>query len=238
MFNLFSKKNSTVVAPVPFPFSTDIHSHILPGIDDGAPDVATSLQLIKGLYGLGIRKYIVTPHIIADLYRNDANSINAALEITKAACWDEGIDMEITAAAEYMLDDYFMQLLREKKPLLTLHKNLLLTEFPYSIAPDNIEEMVFKILTEGYQPILAHPERYHYFHRHYDFYYRLKELGFLLQVNLLSLTGYYGTPVKKAAGFILKNELASLTGTDKHNRKIFNDYFSEKKWNQLEELAK
>lgn len=249
MFNFFQKKNPDTKAFAYFPFYTDIHSHILPGIDDGSPDIETSLELIKGMCALGIRKCIATPHIISDLYRNDANTISTALERLKIACLQNEISMELDAAAEYMLDDYFLNLLREKKALLTLHKNLLLTEFPFSIVPTNIEETVFNILTAGYQPILAHPERYHYFHHKYDTYYKLKELGFQLQINLLSITGYYGPAVKKAVQFILKNKLAVLCGTDLHhhkhlsaladvrNRALFQEYFSETQWNQLDTLV-
>ena len=123
MFNIFKKKSVAPTYSDKFPVTIDIHSHILPGIDDGSLDIETSLKLIKGLYDLGVRKSIATPHIIGDLYRNTPATIGAALEITKKACAEAGIDMELSAAAEYMLDDHFMELLRKKEPLLTLHKN-------------------------------------------------------------------------------------------------------------------
>ena len=217
MFNLFKKKNTSSTNSDRFPVTIDIHSHILPGIDDGAPDIETSLMLIKGLYDLGVRKSIATPHIIGDLYRNTPATISAALEITKKACADTGIEMELSAAAEYMLDDYFMELLRKKEPLLTLHKNLLLVEIPYTAPPYDLEEMLFTMITEGYQPVLAHPERYFFYHKNMKEYGRLKEMGFLLQVNLLSLTGYYGKNAARAAVYILNNELANLVGTDMHH---------------------
>ena len=203
MLNIFRKKDNGTEQPWGFSVTTDIHSHILPGIDDGSPDIDTSLKLIKGLYALGIRKAVATPHVIGDLYRNTAETITAALEKIKPACINAGIDMELSAAAEYMLDDYFMDLLHHKVPLLTLHKNLVLTEISYTMAPHNLDEMAFNIITEGYQPVMAHPERYFYFHKDFEEYYRLKELGFHLQVNLLSLTGYYGKTVAKAAKYIL-----------------------------------
>ena len=217
MFNLFKKKNTSSTNPDQFPVTIDIHSHILPGIDDGAPDIETSLMLIKGLYDLGVRKSIATPHIIGDLYRNTPATISAALEITKKACADTGIEMELSAAAEYMLDDYFMELLRKKEPLLPLRKNLLLVEIPYTAPPYDLEEMLFTMITEGYQPVLAHPERYFFYHKNMKEYVRLKEMGFLLQVNLLSLTGYYGKNAARAAVYILNNELANLVGTDMHH---------------------
>ena len=246
MFNIFKKKKSPVTSAGIFPFTTDIHSHILPGIDDGSPDIATSLQLVKGLYDLGIRKCIATPHIIGDLYRNTPETIQEALALTREAVSDAGIEMELDAAAEYMLDDYFMNLLQHKIPLLTLYKNYLLTEFSYSQRPHNIEEMAFGMITGGYRPVLAHPERYFYLHENFKEFHYLKELGFHLQVNLLSLTGYYGKGVARAARYILQNDLALLVGTDLHHERhmaalknpenlaIFNRYLGDKRFNHFE----
>ena len=182
MFNLFKKRETAPAVTGVLPIQTDIHSHILPGIDDGAADIDQSIALISGLYKIGITRCIATPHIIGDLYRNPPATINAALEKARAACASAGIPMRIDAAAEYMLDDYFMEMLYAKQPFLTIHDNFLLTELPYSTRPNNIGEMVFSIITGGYQPVLAHPERYHYFHRDFEQYRRLKELGFHLQV--------------------------------------------------------
>jgi protein-tyrosine phosphatase len=249
MFNFFKSKSPVRDLTASLPVATDIHSHILPGIDDGSPDIDTSLQLIQGLYSLGIRRSIATPHIIGDMYRNTPETINAALEKVKAACKKNNIDMELSAAAEYMLDDYFMELLEKRSPLLTLHKNILLTEISYSTAPDNLEAIVADIIAAGYQPVLAHPERYFFYHRNFEKYYRLKEIGFHLQVNLLSLTGYYGSGVKKAARFILEKDLAVLVGTDLHhhhhlqalsdvgNKAVFQQYLSGKIYNDLETLV-
>ena len=249
MFNFFRKKPTEESKLSSLPVSTDIHSHILPGIDDGSPDVDTSLELIRGLMDLGIRKFIATPHIIGDLYRNTPATINAALEETKTACKKAGMDIELSAAAEYMIDDYFLDLLRSRSPLLTLHKNILLTEISYSTAPVNLEAITANIISQGYKPILAHPERYHFYHHNPDIYRRLKEMGFHLQVNLLSLTGYYGKAVRKAARYIIENDLASLVGTDLHhkyhltalsdgrNGVIFNELLKNKTYNNLDTIA-
>src|SRR5437868_11308501 len=118
----FGKKNKIDPSNV-LNIEQDIHSHILPGLDDGSPDVATSLELIKGLQKLGIKKSVATPHIIGDMFRNNPSTINAALQILKDACLQEHIDFEVHAAAEYMLDDYFMNLLHSKEPLLTITKD-------------------------------------------------------------------------------------------------------------------
>ena len=218
MFSIFKKSSPTFSADY-FPIVTDIHSHILPGIDDGSPDVETSVFLIEGLMKLGITNAVATPHIIGDLYRNDADTINKALTILRNTLIEKEIDFKINAAAEYMLDAYFLELLQKKIPLLTIKNNMVLTEFSYAERPFNTESMVFSIITEGYQPILAHPERYAYYHNDFKEYHKLADLGFMLQVNLLSLTGYYGKAVAKAAAYLIKNKLVSFAGTDLHHKK-------------------
>ena len=248
MFNFLNRNTESEVTTLTN-ISQDIHSHILPGIDDGSPDIETSLLLIKGLLDLGFNKAIATPHIIGDMYRNTPETINKALVGVKLACAEAGINIGLSAAAEYMLDDHFMELLRRKEPLLTLEKNVILTELSYISLPDNLEEMSFEIITGGYQPIMAHPERYFFYHKNYDSFYRLKELGFLLQVNLLSLTGYYGAPVGKAAKFIFEKNLADLVGTDMHHTRhlellskkeniaIFKKYMGDKMYNDFSEIT-
>ena len=247
MFNFLKRKIDLPLTEV-LPIITDIHSHILPGIDDGAPDIATSLQLVKGIYSLGIRKTVATPHVISDLYRNTPATINAALAELQLACAAEGIDMEISAAAEYMIDDYFLTLLREPERLLTIHKNYILTEQSFASQTDNLHQIAFETITAGYRPIMAHPERYHFYHQNYDAYRRLKDMGFLLQLNLLSLVGYYGKPVAKAAKYLISNGLVDLVGTDMHHERhlevlqdlnslqVFQECLKDKKFNELGEL--
>lgn len=242
MFSIFKKPVSTFPSDY-FPIVTDIHSHILPGIDDGSPDIETSILLVEGLIKLGISHSIATPHIIGDLYRNNYDTINNALTALRNALEEKQLKFKINAAAEYMLDAYFLELLQKKVPLLTLKNNLILTEFSYAERPFNVENIVFAVITEGYQPILAHPERYAYYHNDYKQYHHLADLGFLLQVNLLSLTGYYGKAVAKAAAYIIKNKLVSFTGTDLHhlrhldalndpaNKTVFAELFSGQTFN-------
>jgi protein-tyrosine phosphatase len=226
----------------------DIHSHLLPGIDDGSPDVETSIALIRSLGDAGIKKFICTPHIIGDMFRNTPETINAALTVLKKACMDENLDVQLSAAAEYMLDDYFMELLRKKSPLLTLTKNYILTELSYATSPANLEKIAFELNINGYLPLMAHPERYFYYHKNYAAYHRMKELGFLLQVNLLSLAGYYGKAAAKAARYIVENNLADFIGTDLHHfnhfkaltdlrsREIFHQVLGNKIYNSFETM--
>lgn len=245
MFSFFRKKSITPASAPVFPFDTDMHSHILPGIDDGSPDIETSLQLVRGLYSLGIRKAVATPHIIADLYRNTPETIHAALLLLNEAVVKEGIDIEITAAAEYMLDDYFMKLVRTGKKLLTIHKNIVLTEQSYATPSGNLNEISFELMTAGYRPIMAHPERYVFYQGKFDEFHHLKDMGFLLQVNLLSLTGYWGKGVTKAARYLFENNLVDFVATDLHHDRhlqalqhpahlqLFNTVIGEKKFNDF-----
>ncbi|HTC01141.1 MAG TPA: CpsB/CapC family capsule biosynthesis tyrosine phosphatase [Ferruginibacter sp.] len=217
MFSFFKQKKNNVDLPEYLPIQTDMHSHILPGIDDGSPDIKTSLKLVKGLTDLGIKKAIATPHIMGDMYRNNRETITRALEELKIACQEAQIKIELNAAAEYMLDDHFMNILRSRDPLLTIHKNVILTEQSYAVKTENLLEIAYEINMVGYKPIMAHPERYFFYYKNYDDYFQLKELGFLLQVNLLSLIGHYGNEAEKAAKFIIKENLADLVGTDMHH---------------------
>jgi len=241
MFSLFrsNKKDSAQQLL----FNTDIHSHILPGIDDGSPNIETSLKLVKGIYDLGIRKTVATPHIISDMFRNSPATIMPALEKLKIACKEAGIDIEISAAAEYMLDDYFLTLLNSGSKLLTIHGNIVLTEQSYSIPSGSLGEIAFELLQKGYKPIMAHPERYSYYHHDYEEFNHLKDMGFLLQVNVLSLAGYYGKVVARAARYLFENDMVDFVGTDMHherhlaalrqNASLINEYIKVKDFNQF-----
>ncbi|MEO9211434.1 MAG: CpsB/CapC family capsule biosynthesis tyrosine phosphatase [Ginsengibacter sp.] len=246
MFNLFKKKEPQLPTSNFKWLSQDIHSHLLPGIDDGSPDVATSIQLLQSLSSAGIKDFICTPHIISDLYRNTPETISKALAILKEACVANNLDVNLRAAAEYMIDDGFKAKLENGEPLLTLEKNYILTEFSYYTLPSNLNEITFQILSNNYLPLAAHPERYHYYHNDFDAFFKLQEAGFLLQVNILSITGYYGKSVAKAAKFILKNNLAAFVGTDLHHEnhlkalinpksaELFEEYFGDKIFNEFE----
>lgn len=246
MFSIFKKKGKDDHgASEYFPITADMHSHILPGIDDGSPDLKTSIALVRGLMALGIKKSIATPHVIGDLYRNNPDTIGKALKSLQDELKRQNLAFEVSAAAEYMLDSYFYELLHSGKPLLTIRDNMLLTEFSYASRPDDPGKLSFAIITAGYTPILAHPERYPYYYGNLKMINHLADLGFLLQVNLLSLTGYYGKEAAKVAQYIVKNDLASFLGTDLHhdrhmqalsdprNRRLFDKFLSHREWNAL-----
>ena len=217
MFKLFSRSGS---GKDRFDFSAlkvDMHSHLLPGIDDGAKDIEESLQLIRGLHALGYQKLVTTPHIMWDMYRNTPDIIAEKLDQVREAVQKEGIDVEIEAAAEYFLDEHMQTLLANKEPLLKLSGNLVLTEFSMAFASLNIKDILFEMQMQGYQPVIAHPERYMYLQRNKDFFDELKDIGCLFQLNLLSVSGGYGRGVSELAAYLLKNGMYDMMGTDLHH---------------------
>jgi tyrosine-protein phosphatase YwqE len=140
---------------------------------------------------------VATPHIISDIYRNTPETINDALAKLRAACLAENIDIELNAAAEYMLDDYFLKLLHENTALLCIHKNIVLTELSYASSTNNLNEIAFAIMTKGYRPIMAHPERYYYYQNNYEAYTHLKDMGFFLQVTYSPLQAIMASLLQK-----------------------------------------
>lgn len=217
MLNFFSRSKPKGKR---FDFSllkADMHSHLLPGIDDGADNIESSLALIKGMEELGYKKLITTPHIMWDMYKNTHAVILEKLALVKNAVRKAGIDVEIHAAAEYFLDEHVEDLLLKKEPLLAISGNMVLTEFSMAFPSMNIKGILFKMQMQGYQPVIAHPERYTYLERNKDFYTELKDLGCLFQLNLLSLSGHYGRSVAELAQYLLKSGYYNLAGTDLHH---------------------
>jgi protein-tyrosine phosphatase len=215
MFSIFKKKRSGGVDLSAL--GTDMHSHLLPGIDDGSPDDATSLLLIKGLQQLGYQQFITTPHILWDVHKNDAASITKAHGQLQAALQQEQLTVPIRAAAEYYLDDHFDELLRKDVPLLPIKDNLVLVEFSFVTMPLNVKEKLFELQIKGYKPILAHPERYSYLLPQKQVFDELKQAGCYFQLNLLSLTGYYGKATQDLAAYLIKKKYIDYLGTDLHH---------------------
>jgi tyrosine-protein phosphatase YwqE len=196
---------------------TDMHSHLLPGIDDGSPDLATSVQLINGLIQLGFKKLITTPHIMQDMYPNKRDDILRRYEGLKKHLESEGINVETEIAAEYFLDDNLRKLLTNKEPLLTIGKNLVLVEFSMASEPFDFKELLFEMQMQNYQPVIAHPERYIYHERSKEFFESLKIAGYLFQLNIMSLAGAYGKSVNELARYFIKHQYYELVGTDLHS---------------------
>jgi len=196
-------------------FGADFHSHLIPGIDDGAPDMEASINMIRRFKELGYKKIITTPHIMCDYYKNTPEIILKGLADVRNELVKQNINIEIEAAAEYNLDDGLGKLIKDKN-LLTFGDNYVLFELPFLNEPRNLQETIFELQTSGYKPILAHPERYSYWHDNFEIYEELQVKGVLLQLNLLSLTGHYSPQVKKIAEKLVETNLIDGVGTDCH----------------------
>lgn len=211
---LFDKKKSKDVTLNHI--GIDIHSHIIPGIDDGVDTVEEAVAMVAKMQSLGYSKVIASPHVMWDCYRNTPEIILAGLENVRQGAREAGLTIQIDAAAEYFIDEHFNEMLASGERLMTLPGNRLLVELPYSTPLMNTSENLFSIIGKGYQPVLAHPERYTYFYSDPSVYKKLADGGCELQVNILSLTGYYGENILKMAEWLLKNHLVTFLGTDAH----------------------
>lgn len=219
MFSLFGTKRTT---PDLSFIGADMHSHLLPGLDDGLQTIEQTVNYIRQLQQMGYKKLICTPHILAEVYPNSPATILPKLELVRTALQENNIDIQAEAAAEYMVDLDFENHVLEGKPLLTFGKNLILIEMSYVAASNNIESVIFQLKLKGLQPILAHPERYNYFAGNIETFQRFIDLGCYLQINILSLLGYYGEGAKKTAQNLLKNNIVTLVGTDMHHENHLN----------------
>lgn len=219
MLGLFNKKKHS------FNFScigADMHGHWLSGLDDGAQSIDDSILIIQSLQQLGYKKLIATPHIISDYYPNTPQNIRLKLNEIKKVAAQHQLTIQLEIAAEYMVDFEFEQMLQNNQPLLSFANNFVLIEMSYLAASENIQNVLLLLNSKGYTPILAHPERYKYCNHSIQYFQQLKSLGCLLQLNLLSLTGYYGSYEKKFATALLQQNMIDFLGTDVHHAQHLN----------------
>ncbi|MFH2140900.1 MAG: CpsB/CapC family capsule biosynthesis tyrosine phosphatase [Bacteroidota bacterium] len=201
---------------------TDLHSHLIPGLDDGSETIGESIEIIKRLSQLGYKKLITTPHVINNSYNNSNSEIHSGLEKLKKEIIRHEIDIDINAAAEYYTDFEFLDKI-QKQDLLTFgNKKYVLFETSSLSISKLLFEAIFLLHTYGYVPVLAHPERYHYFHNEFSFYHELKSKGVLFQMNIVSLLGTYSPGVKKNAEKMIKNNMIDFIGSDAHNIQYIN----------------
>ena len=192
---------------------TDMHSHLVPGVDDGAKDVDDSIQIMKGLLNLGFSKLYTTPHTLQDIHPNTHESLKTAYAMLDGQL-PEGISLNLSS--EYFMDEQFKNQVNDGT-VMPLPGNRLLVEFSQISRPHDIEEVFFELGIKGYQIVLAHPERYLFFHRDFKYYSRLKEMGIDLQVNALSLTDHYGKHVRSIAEKLIEKDMIDFIGTDIHH---------------------
>lgn len=217
---IFGKKGAEEDSSAPFvnPVTTEFHSHLIFGVDDGCETIEQSVELLKGFAALGMKKVITTPHVMSDFYKNSRDNVYPLRDAIRQRLQEENIAIEFEAAAEYMIDDGF-----EKKiaagNMLTFGPDgkHVLIELPFMNEPPNFSSCLFELQVAGYQPILAHPERYLYYAADKEKYHELKDRGILMQLNMLSTIGYYSKPVLEAAQYLVQHKLIDLVGSDCHH---------------------
>ncbi|SNS41529.1 Tyrosine-protein phosphatase YwqE [Belliella buryatensis] len=202
---------------------TDMHSHLIPGIDDGAKTLDQSLALIKRMQGYGLKKIITTPHIMVEFYKNTPEIILSGLEKLQKALISDGMHISVKAAAEYNIDEAFLEMVRNGEELLTIHDNLILVETSFINKPSILLDTLFELELRGFQPVLAHPERYYYLMSDKSLQEDLLDRNVYFQANLLSFTGFYSKDVQRFAERLVDEKRIKLVGTDCHNMRYLDN---------------
>ncbi|MDM1369148.1 histidinol phosphatase [Myroides marinus] len=216
MFGLFkSKPELKKLIPNNY---VDIHSHLMFGIDDGAQTKDDTKIIIESMKSLGFEQAIATPHTTPLVWDNTKEGILAKYDEVLNVLPTEAESLQLRVASEYMMDESFLQRLQSEK-LLTLKDNYVLVEMSYINPPIQLMDILFHLKSNGYEIVLAHPERYNFYHKNTEMYKKLKKAGCKFQMNLLSTTGYYGGHVLEAANYLLNNDMIDFVGSDIHHTK-------------------
>ena len=217
-FNRIFSKKEEIIDPIDISFlRNDIHSHLIPGIDDGSPEMETTIVLLKKFIDLGYKKVITTPHVMSDYYKNNPEIILSGLNNVRKEIKKQNLHIEIEAAAEYNLEPEFEKLLDDGKLLSFGAEKFLLFELSFFDEPLRLNETIWKMIEKGFRPVLAHVERYGYWHNNYDKVEEMINRGVKLQLNIGSVTGAYGPEVKKFAERLIKDEIIEFVGSDCHH---------------------
>jgi tyrosine-protein phosphatase YwqE len=235
VFTFFHRKEKKI----PLPLLADIHSHLLPGLDDGVTSLEESLDLIRQFKELGYKRLITTPHIMSDTYRNEPSQILAQLNVLKQFLLEKNEAIEISAAAEYYLDEMLLQKVKDNVQLMSFGDKYLLFETNFLNEPYQLKEFIFGITTQGYKPLLAHPERYQYLVNDFEKVEDLRDRNVMFQVNIPSLLGAYSKPIRKLAIRLVEKGWVEFLGSDCHNQfhmNILKDAFGNKHFKRALDL--
>lgn len=213
LFDFFKSKPSAIENPIQW----DMHNHILFGIDDGSKSLEQSVEMAKIYLDLGYSTVIASPHIMSDYYPNNRETIEEKAKALTAELEKQNLSLKLGFAAEYYMDEFFLEQVRSNSDLLTFQGNHILVETSFMNKPVFFDQLFFELRTKNLQPILAHPERYVYLQDNYEMAENLIQSGIKLQINLLSLDGYYSPRAKKLAQWLIKNNYYHFLGTDAHS---------------------
>lgn len=215
MFDIFRKKSKEL--PKLF-FQTDMHCHLVPGIDDGQREAVSAADLVAHEASWGIKRIFCTPHITQGSFENTPDIIAGAFGRLQEAVRGAGVEVELGYSAEHRLDGFFQQQLQEGR-VRSFPGGYLLVENSFLQEGWNLDQELFDLQVKGFKPILAHPERYSYYHGDAARYDALHNAGTLFQVNLLSLAGYYGKIEKRVAEALIERGLVDFVATDMHHHR-------------------
>lgn len=237
---IFGGSKQPDLPPIDFSsFLVDMHSHLIPGIDDGSKSMDETIAMLAKFESLGYKKVITTPHVMSDFYRNTPEIILEGLEKVRSVANELNLKIQIEAAAEYYYDDSLLNRLYENESLLTFGDNYLLFEFSMQHKPEQIEDLFFNLLTQNYKPVLAHFERYPYFHGSTKELIDWRGKGINIQLNLNSLIGHYGPNIQKQAELMVSEGLVDFVGSDCHridHLMLMDNNRTLKSFHQLTEL--
>ncbi len=195
----------------------DLHSHLLPGIDDGAPDLETSLAMARAFVEQGVECVACTPHILPGLYHNTGPQIRQAVAELQSRLEEAGIPLKLVSGADNHIVPDFVDGLKRGQLLTLANSAYVLAEPPHHIAPARLEELFFNILLAGYVPVLTHPERLSWIENKYDVVQRLAAHGVWMQITSGSLTGRFGRRPRYWAERMLEEGIVQILATDAHN---------------------
>lgn len=213
--SLFTSKPKPADTGFINPIHTELHSHLIPAIDDGVQTLEESIEILRVWSEMGYKKVITTPHIMGDFYKNGPENILPKLAELRKALKENNINIEVDAAAEYLIDDALEKKIEEKN-ILTFGNNYVLVELPFTEEPANMKNVLFNLRVNGYKPVLAHPERYAYMAQRKDKYEELFDSGILFQLNIYSLIGYYSPHIQKTAEWLIEKKMVNMIGSDTH----------------------
>lgn len=220
ILDFFTRKKETAIEPLQLDWmQVDMHSHLIPGIDDGAKSIEAAVSMIRRLQEFGLRKLVTTPHVMSEFYKNTPETIQEGLKKVRKALAKEDISIELEAAAEYYLDEIFLEKVQKGEQLLTIGNNYVLVETGFINKPQMLFEIFFAMEMQGYKPVFAHPERYQYLLQDKKLLGELFDRDVYFQLNLLSLTGFYSKPIKNFAEMLIDEKKVKFFGTDCHNHR-------------------
>ncbi len=234
MFNFLRKNNKNVELF----YNTDVHCHILPGVDHGSQSVEQSLEMLEAEMELGIHRVMCTSHVTSETFENTPESLTAAFNVLQKAVKEAGMDIEIYPSAEYRIDEYWEKQW-EAKTILPMPGKFILMENSFQQELLLLDELMFDLMVKGYKPILAHPERYGYYSRRRQRYEKLHNSGVKFQVNLLSLANFFGPVARENAMWLVKHGMVDMLGTDMHNLEhahIIKEYLRSKDWKKVSKI--